>query len=494
FSKDNPFVKLVRSHLKEKILVSRNDSFTLASIIEYLVSPVESRKMYTWGGIFFYLRICIPLGLASHSDDILSILLTFIDLENVLEKDIFIQNAKLSGDFKFSKFKYFSSVRRINLENVSLHSNTFKDMEFLKALKDLRFSLKTKLEGNTDVKVNIASLESLTITELEEEEIKHFLRSTDDKCCPPRLSVKNVNLSDTEEFSRLSYLSSLITLNLCEIVFKEVPDFTFIKKTKAMKYLGMLDIFYGYAEKYEESSFSQIRKNVNYLNQSQTQKKYDTYSEKEKKIIEENRKIGEAISIEWIDVNKNLYHDLGISNLRTYKKATINLIFPFLKGNNSTDVDLYNIGFFLGFDQEHIIISSRLDSKRLEKECIPIISGLELPFSSCISVKNIHLQFYHENEVPEEFTSILMRSTYLYSQSNEIERIYAKSTSKANIDMNAVIECGKHFKELISVDIEDCELSQTSIKSSNKIGVDDTPEYVVSKVSQGTQIYFITNP
>ncbi|KAI5192973.1 hypothetical protein NEMIN01_2325 [Nematocida minor] len=496
FNVNDLFVKVLIEHLKEDVLRFARESFTLSEIIEFMTSPEESRNPYLCGLDFnSSAAIRIPPSLAIYTDDILSILLTFIDLQGAVQKAFIIQDAEPSADFKFSKFKYFSTVEQFTLNNVTLHSNTFKNMESFKALMNLSVVKKVKLVGDRSVKVSIATLKSLTIIELEEEEVGYFLRSTDRSYEKLDLSIFDVNLTNAQAISKLSCLSSLVRIDLRGIVFKEIPDFTFIKKATNLETLNMENIFYGYDEKYEESSFAQIRKNVNYLNLSQVQKKYSTYTEQEKKIIDENKRVGEEISINTINVTKNVYCDLGVSNVKTDINIDIHVMFPLEIGDDFSNTDSYFIGFCLDLEQNYIGVLSTASSSKPDKQFLIYVDNLVLPFSSCKTIQRVLFQINHEVKISELFIDSLMKSTYLYSSSSSIEKLSISSTKSASVDINTIIECGKHFKNLKQVTFHNGRITQVSILDKNQIGVDNTPEYEVYTANGDTaaEVDFIRN-
>ncbi|KAI5192975.1 hypothetical protein NEMIN01_2327 [Nematocida minor] len=497
FTEDNSFAVSVTEHLDEIFITFGRDSFTLFSIIEFLISPVESRKPYSYSCDD---KLSVVIGSSSElnsvcSDSMLNIMLTFIDLQEKVQNKMVMLNFAPSANFKFSRFKYFSNVDYITIFITTLHSNTFKDMENFEELKSLTIAKGTKLVGDTGVKVSIAKLSDIAMIEMEEKEVEHFLHAVDKKYNDFVLSIIRVNLTNTQAISKLSCLSSLFQIDLRSIVFKEIPDFTFIKKATGLTTLHMEDIFYGYEEKYEESSFTQIRKNIEYLNVSQVQRKYSTYSEQEKRIIDENRKVGESIRAMWVYMNKNIYDDLGISSLSPDVSMApyIQIVFPLLKDSNFSNVSSYEVLFSMEADGKRLHIVSVADSYWPDYRAFACLSDLVFPFGSYMATKHIFFHFEHEIKISEVFMDFFIESVYLYPHSDLFENIKIETSNTIDVDINTIIEYGKKFKGLAHMEFVNVELAQTIIKKTNEEGVDDMPKYEVCTNSNGiiTDIKFL---
>ncbi|KAI5192974.1 hypothetical protein NEMIN01_2326 [Nematocida minor] len=497
--RSNSFVKLVTKSLSYRALsfgsyFGSYPNFTLDEIIIFLITPAENRKLYSCGNDTLFDRsahISVPSELKNNSDDILNILLTFVDLQEKVQNDIIVTGVAPSAGFKFSKFKYFSTVKGFAFFNASLHSNTCKDMENLKTITRLGFYEGTELVGDPSVKVNLENLKYLSINNLKGEDASHFLCFT--KAENLELSVENADLPNTQGFFNISSLKSL---KLERILFKEMPDFTFIKKSKNLETLHMDDVFYGYDEKYEESLLPQIKKNIEYLNVSQVQRKYNTYSEKEKKIIDENKTVGREIAPEVIHVNRNIYQDLGLSQVNVGKRSWIYITFPILKTSSSSycNIDSHEMSFSL----EGSILSISLHSGSDKSDAIfqNINSNLELPFVSSTDIKHIALSFYHKITLPESFMNTLIKSLFLYEKSKSIRHLYINTRSKTDIDTNTIIECGRHFKNLKIIKLSVATLTDTPIKDENKVGVNNNPEYEIRTDSRSatTKVEFFRQP
>ncbi|KAI5193365.1 hypothetical protein NEMIN01_2503, partial [Nematocida minor] len=391
---------------------------------------------------------------------------------------ITICNSAPSSNFKFTEFDCFTRVREVTLIDVSLHSNTFKDMEKITKMSEITFKGKTKLVGDTSVKVDIDSLESLVISGLDVAEIKHFLSALDIESreySSFRLSIEKISLVDTQIISSLSYLPSLACLSLNDIVFKGVPDFTFIKRIKSLHTLRMLNIFYGYNEKYEESSFENIRKNVNYLNISQVQNesKYSEYTEEEKSIIAENKKIGSEISLSYFSSNNNIYSDLGISKVKLREFTSIHVAFPLLKGRTVYDALIYDMNFSLNLKEKSLTIMANMPFE--ENEILTgITNSLDCPFSSCDEIKNIKISITNKSYLSDKFVHTLISLLFLYPDSNPIETITILSKETASVHIEKLIECGKRFKTLKRIEF----INSRPYKNGSPIVKDDTIEEV----------------
>ncbi|KAI5192582.1 hypothetical protein NEMIN01_2095 [Nematocida minor] len=476
FTKDNAFVKLVTRHLKEEVIRFGTDHFALSYVIEFLISPAESRTPYSYG---LYSKasigVCISPELTSCSDDILNIILMFVDLQENVEDRIVVQNFALSENFRFSKFKYFSSASEVKLCNVSLHSSTFKDMENFEELLVLGFK-ETRLLGDKNLKTTIW-VDTLLIEAVEEEEIEHFLHSIHNVHF--NLSISMVNITNTQSISSLRYLSSVKILEFHRTVFKEIPDFTFIKKIKNLYALYMQNVFYGYDEKYEESLLPRIKRNVQYLNISQVQKKYHTFSEKEKKIIDENRKIGEEIAITNCYINNNIYQDLGFSNIKVNNPILIDVKFPLAIDETFFNIVSYYMKFRMSLETSSLFISSFTEAAKPDSRFLPYLSNFVFPFGAYKAIKTIAFKISHKDKITEKFMLFLRDSVCLHLNSDSVEKVTIEITSVVDLDLNTLIEYGKHFKKLSYIGFQIGKLTSADIKNINEIGVDSTSQYKV---------------
>ncbi|KAI5192581.1 hypothetical protein NEMIN01_2094 [Nematocida minor] len=476
FTKDNALVKLFTDYLYVNVLAFKGNRIELSTVLDSLVAPVKNRRRYEYRTVKDdSVQIAVSPELVGSSDDLLNILLTFVDLQYGSANILSIYNASLSENFVLSKFNCLADLEQMLLLCTSIHSNAFKDIENLKTLKNLVMADKTVLLGDGNVKISIPNLKYLLIEKLEEKQVERFLCSTDAKYSSFDLKIRMVSLSNAQIISSLSYISSLNSFELNGVVFKEVPDFTFIKKSKNLENLKILDVFYGYDEKYSEDSLPKIRKNVDYLNVSQVSHKYETYSEKVKKIIEENRTVGEEIAPSSIDVNNSIYHDLGLSKVKGRHFSCMNITISLLKDNSFSDVVSYRLYFHVDMTLNAYSLSIFTKSNKPDTIFHAHKTHVVLPYSSCKNFERLYLQFYHENEITEPFVNFFVKMLFLYTHPSDIKEVFFTSEVVAPININTVFEISRYFKNIKEVQLENYKLLQTRSKAVSRIN--NIPDY-----------------
>ncbi|KAI5165908.1 hypothetical protein NEIRO03_2474 [Nematocida sp. AWRm78] len=364
----------------------------------------------------------------------------------------------MSNENIFRKYKIFHSIHRLTLKQIIICTNTLNLLSELTHLKELSFEVCViALHADTADLALPKSLEKLEINSIDTDGLEWVLDRLNTFHNIKKIHISNIDFMSTNKVNSIKNIGNITSFTLRNVVFIGFPDFTFLKKMRALKELTMRNIFYSYAEKFEIEDLNKIKSNLAYLNPKIESKSSPKL--KKRKIVhfadmvEENKGVGRHISPTAVNVDSRLYNDLGLCNIKAKKGNMHTICTAFAKMVQSGWVDSIEVEFSLNSTQDKLDVNAKTITFATD-ELLNSIQYIEFPFLHVRSIKEVcvtnSLKNPWENRIICAFTIGLFKCALI----NKVKSLEISSLiSPLTIDTYKIVEINNRMPDLENLNL-----------------------------------------
>ncbi|OAG33480.1 hypothetical protein NEIG_02533 [Nematocida sp. ERTm5] len=386
----------------------------------------------------------------------------------VLYGFIFTQNEDI-----FEQYKIFSSIKTLTLKNTTIYSSTLYLLSRCIALKEICFDVGTDVKVDTTAIASIPNLEKLKLYTVNKKNVPWMLSIANFCTNLKEINITEIDFMNTAGLNSLINLEKITILTLMDIVFDGIPDFSFLKKMRALQKLIMIRIFYSYTNEFMQKELTKIKITPRYLNPTidldgslMQKEEEDVLS---KSIIEENRTVGAHISSNIVRIDSKLYNDLGMCKINPKKKSEYAIAIIFAeKLNERSWMNSVEIEFSLD-DTMQNRLDIRANSIIVVKSAIlKYIESISFPFLHIKTIKEISLTNSFKAPYESNMIDIFFSQIFTYTKHNNIKKLHMLSLIYTlHMDTYMIITIGNSMLDLNEIYLVNVLFEPTNTKPKN---------------------------
>ncbi|EIJ95106.1 hypothetical protein NEPAR06_0230 [Nematocida parisii] len=380
----------------------------------------------------------------------------------------------LQFDFQYSKnifneFQIFKKIYRLTISRTIIHTCTINSLGEFSNLKVLSFYTGEILSSDSislaaSLPKNLEILIMFGIDNAHANWIINGLNSCDNIY---EIDISGIDCMDTHALNQLTVLNALNEFSLKDVVFFDCPDFSFLKKMKALKKLSMYNIFYSYTEELKVKDLNIIKQSIMYLIPENTENSVlDKYAD----VVNRNKEVGSCISPTDINIGSNLYYDLGLHRIEPSEEIKYNISIVFDITPCYLLLETTTVCFSLNQAHQMLDIKVGLPRNPITQELFfKTLQRIEFPFLEIKTIGTIYLENTFITQKENEVMDMLSDKIMEYERNNKIKGIGLISLlPSVTIDMYKIIMFNNTMPDLLNLKLTNISFAADSTIPEDK--------------------------
>ncbi|KAI5166979.1 hypothetical protein NEIRO03_1552 [Nematocida sp. AWRm78] len=414
------------------------------------------------------ISLLYPLGMM-YNPFVVHAMLTYYNPKNM--SNVFL--SLLHFDFQYSKnifneFQIFKKIHRLTISRTIIHTCTLNALGEFNNLKVLSLCTGEILSSDS---ISLAAslpknLEILIMFGIDKTHVNWIINGLNYCNNIYEIDISGIDCMDTHTLNQLTILNVINEFSLKDVVFIDCPDFSFLKKMKALKKLSMYNIFYSYTEELKAKDLNKIKQSIMYIIPETTENNVlDKYVD----IVNRNKEVGSCISPTNINIGSNLYHDLGLHRIepRECKKHTIRIEFDI-----RPIYLLETTGVNFSLNQAHQMLDIKIELRpnpTTQELLFKTLQRIEFPFLEIKTIGTIYLENTFSTQKENEAMDMLSDKIMQYEKNNKIKGIGLISlVPSATIDLYKVIMFNNTMPDLLNLKLTNIYFAPNSTTPKDK--------------------------